>query len=330
MKPLSKKARRISLLTSLLLFIIIGPLVLAYSLGYRYSTLEESLGWIKTGGIYIHSDVSGTEVYVDGEFVKTTGLLIRNTFVQNLKTDRTYIVEVYKDGYHGWRKELLVSPSFVTEARTLMLPTEIEEVAILPFVDLGGVGTTTDSAETILNSEYRRLEIIFDLASSTENVSDNIVDRLDIFEEIDLELSTTSTSTVNVPDYFLDLGITNPNELENLIVNNDEVLYLEEGNVIVNWIGKETEVPYYFCTYTECENQIILDWDTDILRFNYLPNRSDILVVLNEAGVWAVEVDDRSVRNIQPIYLGENLDFRINSNNRIVVLDEGIFYELRF
>jgi len=96
MKPLSKKIRKTSLVISLLAFVIIGPIVLAYSLGYRFNELEEKFGLVRTGGIYINSDVGDTRIYIDTEFYKNSGSYLRNIFVQNLKVGEEHLVEVHK------------------------------------------------------------------------------------------------------------------------------------------------------------------------------------------------------------------------------------------
>ncbi len=341
MKQLSKKARRLSLTIFFILFIIIGPLVLGYSLGYRFDGLSNPFTWIKTGGIYIHSDLSNVDVYKDGEFVKTTGFFIRNIFIQNLREESGYFFELHKDGYHSWIKTLPIREGFVNEAHALMLPKEIDKTAFYPFITLDGVGTTTNTTENngelidfLINDDFLKLEVLFGLTTSTAEDDIDIIqikDGQNLENEINLDESATAVPVVvKIPEYFTLLGIENPDELENLITNNNQIAWLENGNVVIYWIGREDRIPFYFCDFDECNEKILVDWQTEIKRFDFLPNRNDVIIVLNEEGIWATELDNRSARNVQPIYLGQSLDFRINSNNRIVVLDEGIFYELRF
>ncbi len=336
MKPLSKKIRVLSLVITLVLFVIIGPLVLAYSVGYRFDDLSDSFAWIKTGGIYIHSDLSNTMVYRDGKFEKSGGFFLRNIFIQHLRTDKEYVFEVQKEGYHSWVKVLPVVESYVTEARTLMLPIEIEKIAIRPFIVENGVATSTEEDTNIINEEYLKQEILFGLATSTE---DKILDAIseiikkkpvDTGDSLSEEDNATSTIVSTIPKYFTDLGIENPDDLQNLITNNDEVAWIDNGNIHVYWIGREAKIPYYYCNLNICNNKLSIEWESEIQRFAFLPGRNDIVIILSDTGIWATELDNRSARNIQPIYLGTNLDFRINDNNRVVVLDDGVFYELRF
>lgn len=330
MKPLSKKQRIISFVFMIFIFLIVCPLILAYSLGYRF---DDTFSWIETGGIYLHANVSNTEIYLAGKFIENNGVLLRNTLIQNLKSDTSYKVEVHKEGYHSWIKMLYVQPSLVTEGSLMMMPKEIEKNEIYPYQDEFGEGTTTlpilplDEEEISKNRNYEELEILFDLvevATSTDSLDE---------EELDekLLLTSTTTSTIEekiVSDTFVELGIEDPTLLKNLIETSNEIMWLEDPGIVIYWIGKKESAPYYYCLLKKCRNKINLNWDNDIKRFSLFPGRSDVWIVLDDGGLWAVEIDDRSERNIQPIYLGDDLDFRINDKSNIVVLDNGIFYEL--
>jgi hypothetical protein len=68
MKPLTKKQRSTSMLILALIFILAAPVILLYSIGYR---LDSDYSLQKTGGVFIHSDVSSTSVFVDKEFFKS-------------------------------------------------------------------------------------------------------------------------------------------------------------------------------------------------------------------------------------------------------------------
>jgi len=351
MKPLSKKTRLGSGIFLGVIFVILAPILLANSFGYHFEKLEDIFTLIKTGGIYVASDVSGIEIYVDGEYFKDGGLFIRNTLVQDLDPDETHVIVAQKEGRNDWRKELPVYESLVTEARVLMLPVEIETIETYPFIDELGVGTTTATStlkkntlldEKVLingyaptNVSYRNLVNLFDdgegdvYSTTTSLIVDELQTNISTVNGIATTSTSTPTTTKEIPEYFIDLGIENPDDLDNLVVFNDQIAWLENGDVILNWINKDEKPVYYYClAFERCRSQIILDWESDIIRFDLLPGRSDVFVVLTNDGVYAVEVDDRSQRNIQVIYSGENLDFRINSDNRIIVKDEAIFHEI--
>lgn len=349
MKPLSNKTRLGSGIFLAIIFIIIAPILLANSFGWQLGKLGDVLMLVKTGGIYIASDVSGVEIYVNGEYFKNSGLFIRNTLVQDLDPKELHEIVVQKQGRNDWRKTLPVYESIVTEARVLMLPVEIETREIYPFFDDLNIGTTTATStlkkntqlpDDVLvsgyvptNTEYRELINLFSgeendvYATTTSLISDEEKNKIQSEISEDL-LDTASTSTKDIPEYFEELGIENPDELNNLITLNNQVAWLQDGNIILNWIDKDNKPVYYCLEFNLCRDQIILDWAEEILKFDFLPGRNDVFVVLVSDGVYAVEVDDRSDRNIQTIYLGQNLDFEKDSNEIIFVKDGFVFHEI--
>lgn len=293
-------------------------MIVMYSLGYRFSDINNVSSLVKTGGIYVNNDLTNVQVYLDGKYLKNNGLLIRNTLIQNLRPNNSYIVEIRKEGYNWWTKELKVYPSLVTEARVLMLPTEIDLREIKEFLTSeAGPNIATGTKPVVLeNPEYLDLIELFkpeEVATSTIPANSTLLSQEDI-----------------VPDYLLKIGITDPEEEENLIIKSKEVALIKNGDVIIYWVDDEKSIPYYYCIEEHCRDEITLDWPDDILKFDFLPGRDDVFVVLNKEGIFAVEIDDRSERNVQTIYKGEDLDFRISDNNRIIVKEGEVFYEVNF
>jgi len=347
MKPLSKKARLGSGIFLGIIFVILAPIILANSFGYHFDKLEDVFTLVKSGGIYVASDVSGVEIYVNGEYFKDSGLFIRNTLVQDLDPDEIHEITAQKEGRNDWVKTLPVYESLVTESRVLMLPVNIDTVEIYPFVDELGVGTTTVTTALKKNTEldaeflvdgyvpsnilYRDLVNLFTdgdsdaYSKTTSLISEDL--QTPLVDEIDN--STATTSAKNIPEHFTDLGIENPDDLKNLIELKDQVAWIVDGNIILNWIDKKNNPPYYYCLNNlDCRDRIILDWESEIISFDFLPGREDVFVVLIANGIYAVEVDDRSERNIQEIYIEENLDFIKNSDNEFFVKDGFVFHEV--
>lgn len=345
MQPLSKKSRLVSGIILAIIFFILVPIILANSFGYHLDRIGDFFTIVKTGGIYVASESSGVHVYVDGQYFKDSGLFVRNILIQDLKPNQNHHILTKKEGYYDWLKELPVYESIVTESRVLMLPTEIEKEEIYPFFDYAGVGTTTATSsgklvkdkklpENILidgyiptNSKYREMINVFvgeDFdVYSTSTIKTN--------SKIISETSNILNSNKRTPEYFKELNIEDFDKLENLIELSNQIAWLDNGNIILNWIDKNDTPYYFYCLdFKSCRKQIVVDWSDDILRFDFLPGRNDVFVVLVDSGIYAVEADDRSERNIQPIYLGEGLDFRKNNDNQIIVKDGLVFHSINF
>lgn len=324
MTPLTKKQRLTSIILLGIVFVLIAPLIVLYSLGY---TLDDQFTFQKTGGIFIHSNISTTAVFIDDEFFKTNGIFIRNTLIQDLVPNKKYLIEVNKDEYQSWRKEIYVYPSIVSEGTVFMLPAVFEKREIFKYVDSTGIATSTPLIKTQIkatNPEFISVSELF--ASSTKIVAEKP------------KSATSTVATNSIPEqksdielFFETLEIPNYEKLNNLIVNGEEVSWLDNGNINLYWMDSLSSVPYYYCDGEEeriCTNTITLDWGDEIMRFEYLPGRNDVWIVLTSHGIYAVEVDGRTTRNIQTIYIGENLDFRLTQTDLLIIKEKSNFFEI--
>ncbi len=64
-----------------------------------------------------------------------------------------------------------------------------------------------------------------------------------------------------------------------------------------------------------------------ILRFDFYPDNSDLVVLTLEDGIYVEEIDDRGWQNIQPLYLKANIDMRVHDSH-IYVKDGLYFFEV--
>ena len=84
---------------------MISTVLIFFAKGYKIRTEERSFE--KTGWILVKSAPDGAKVYLDGKAVNPT-----NTSIGNL-TNGTYSLKILKEGYHEWKKSLLVREEFV-------------------------------------------------------------------------------------------------------------------------------------------------------------------------------------------------------------------------
>jgi hypothetical protein len=111
--------------------------------------------------------------------------------------------------------------------------------------------------------------------------------------------------------------------------SNDQPITINK--IILNWIGPKNEIPYYYCLdFENCRQKIVLEWIDEIQKFDFLPNRNDVFLVLVNSGLYAVEVDDRSERNIQTVYTDKIDDFIIGPNGKVFVREQDRIFELTF
>ncbi|MBP9759826.1 MAG: hypothetical protein KBD24_00465 [Candidatus Pacebacteria bacterium] len=326
--PLSRFFRSSLWWVSVAVFVVGTPILIGYSKGYR---LNDALLLVQTGGVYIHSDLANTRVYFDGEFVEENGTFMRNTLVQDLVPNKGYKIWVEKDGYQSWGKVLWVQPNLVTEATIMMLPdffewTIVEATTTIAVMDdLAVVATTSMVSQEVLNPHYTELTEYF--TEDREQFAVEIATTTYEYIRGKRVATTTTIHELRFPKWLDDLASTSALYDKTLVREMDGIVaWLADGNLHVTWARENDAPPYYFCNAT-CTPSLEIDWGDHIKHYDFYPNRSDVVILDNGAGVFAVELDARSERNIQKIYEGRVEDFRILQDGTLVVYDGEVYRE---
>lgn len=102
---MNQKTRLIILFSCAVLFLVITPYIVLYSLGYRVDFAH--LKVVATGGIYVRALPEPLDVSIDNNLKNTTGILSNSVFFQNLLPG-FHQVSITKEGYYSYQKKLLV------------------------------------------------------------------------------------------------------------------------------------------------------------------------------------------------------------------------------
>lgn len=116
---MDKKFRVIILILGIFIFLVLAPIIALYTQGIRIDFEKKTL--VKTGGIFIESLTDNVDIYLNGKYKKTTNFFSGNGLLIDNLLPKRYLVEVKKDGFFGWKKELEVMEKNVTEAKNLVL-----------------------------------------------------------------------------------------------------------------------------------------------------------------------------------------------------------------
>lgn len=114
--------RKIAYYIAVSSFFILLPIVLSYSLGYKVD--YRSFGIYKTGIISLKSAPSGASIFINGREHED----ITPARIEELKPG-TYGVEVRREGFYPWQKQLVVRPNMVTKAEEIILFPVSQEMA---------------------------------------------------------------------------------------------------------------------------------------------------------------------------------------------------------
>lgn len=113
-KSTDRIMRAIAFYASVALFLVLLPIVLSYSLGYRID--YRNLKIYKTGILYISSRPAGAAIYLNGN----KHYDVTPAQIEELKPG-TYRVVVSREGFYPWERELVVRPNMATKADRIVL-----------------------------------------------------------------------------------------------------------------------------------------------------------------------------------------------------------------
>jgi len=105
-----------------------APLIILYSQGYRFDLQNRQL--TQTGGFGFKAEPKQVEIYIDGKLAKKTDFVFGSALVENLLPKR-YKIEVKKEGYLTWEKNLEIKEREVVEIKNIILFPENINFAIL-------------------------------------------------------------------------------------------------------------------------------------------------------------------------------------------------------
>ena len=114
MKSSDRIKRMVAFYFSVGLFCVTLPIVLSYALGYTIDYKEFCV--YKTGIISINSQPAGASVYLNGKKITDS----TPAQIEELRPG-SYKIEVRRDGFYPWEKELDVLPGMVTKADRIVL-----------------------------------------------------------------------------------------------------------------------------------------------------------------------------------------------------------------
>lgn len=244
-------------------FLIVIPVIILYSFGYRISS---DFKVVKTGGIFISNNESNASVLLNGKLKKSAGIIDRNILVQNVKPG-SYTVSVEKEGYRKWVKTINVQEQLVEVCFPLLIPEDLKAVAIPQFLpvekkETRKKGVKHPKPET--NDEYTD---VLDLIKKSKNPSKSIFPIWNSKEIAALKLGPMRKLKGKV------------------------LLSNEKNKVYVKWIGKKDQLPFFINTM---EKKLVYVSRKRITAIDFYPNRDDAFIVrFSNGSLYAVEIDNR-------------------------------------
>lgn len=125
---MSKKTRRLIFYSFVFLFIIAGLAVVFYCQGWRIVIQNYSVRFQRTGAVFIQTNPKGVIIKIGKEiFGDKSGLIQNGTLVGELLPGN-YKIEIEKNNYLAWAKNIAVESGLVTEiSKIVLIPQNLEK-----------------------------------------------------------------------------------------------------------------------------------------------------------------------------------------------------------
>lgn len=115
---MKRRNRRIIFASFAILFLVVAPLIVFYSMGWRFSWEEKR--FIRPGMFYCKTAPRATRVFLDNKKSEKTDVLFGSLLMENISPgNHTFTIE--KKDYHPWKKTLEIRKGKVTEAKNIVL-----------------------------------------------------------------------------------------------------------------------------------------------------------------------------------------------------------------
>ena len=115
---MTKKTRLTILLVCVACFFVIAPILVLYSMGYRFDF--EKMKITATGGIYVRTFPAAGQITIDYKISEKPGMFSNSIFVQSL-LPKDHTISIKKSGYYDYFKTLPVQEKQVTKLEDVLL-----------------------------------------------------------------------------------------------------------------------------------------------------------------------------------------------------------------
>jgi len=115
---MTKKTRLIILIFCVVCFFVIAPILVAYSMGYRFDFEKDNI--VATGGIYVRTFPAADKITIDSKISQKPGLFSNWIFTQSL-LPKKHTILVEKAGYYDYSKTLPVEENQVAKIENVLL-----------------------------------------------------------------------------------------------------------------------------------------------------------------------------------------------------------------
>ncbi len=120
-----------------------------------------------------------------------------------------------------------------------------------------------------------------------------------------------------------------PTEKKKRVVENI-ALWSDGRDILAQWIGNKNSIPLFLCEKScDATPTQIYRLPQNVRNLDFYKDRSDIVIVSFDKGVYVIEMDKRGGQNIRPLYIGTKPSFYKTNDGVLYIEDNSEFFEVK-
>lgn len=288
---MNKRFKNLILILSFLIFFGLGYLIVLYAYGYQFDF--KNLNWIKTGNLFVKTNISDAQIYIDDRLTGKTSFLSA-TFAEKYLLPGDYEIRIEKEGFLPLFKSIEIKSGEVEQLAHIYL---INTKEINDFIE--------NSEEEEENTNYFISKInglLYHKINSieTEKISFEPVYIKKFKLKILRENIYLVSSDQKAPGVFMlnpegqwDRLYLSPASDLILSPDNKKMAIVGQNEINVLWLKDENESPYF-----KKEQKELILGTTEKIEQVFWFKTGWHLIYLNQNGqIRFVEIDDTGGRN---------------------------------
>ncbi|MFH1129612.1 MAG: PEGA domain-containing protein [Patescibacteria group bacterium] len=305
---MTRKTRRIIFYLFVVIFIIVVPMIIFYALGYNFDFDKKTI--VATGGIYLKSDPSRAEIYINDKLKTTTNKLIKRL------SPKIYNVKITKENFYPWEKNLIVQPNLVTKANSIILLPTNPKISLVATESQGYIAFTaekeSESYYILENNLYRteNKELLM------QNVANYVIyrDGIIYLDSINGEIFELNLTTLKSAQMFDQVFPSFNKGKWILSEDNKKLLCQKDKSVEILWLDDVTNnsIPRKKGDLDKIDfNQTI----NDVIWYS---KTDEHLIISTDNSILFTELDNRLPRNTVNYITTEKPEIKYDSSNRML------------
>ncbi len=310
---MSLNFRRFLFVLFVIIFAVAGTIIIYYTKGYRVDFSNFSI--VKTGGVYIESNVAGFQIDLGKNvYNDQSGLFKKSTLISGI-LPKKYILTIKKDGYNDYEKNIEVLPSQVFRLFNVLLVPK----TITPYFSatniLGDSIVDTSGRKIITFDKEKNIYYLYDFSSMSATSSSpiNITSKISpIIKQkiVSVWFNPQKDNTFIVQTakglYQIDLTakIASPiqiGKIDSVSIQNNNLYALLENPIPKKSLNTTSSPPSKIITYDLSLNSKVLEFNlpygaSSIVKF--APINNVVILLLSDGALYAYDFSGNQLYQI--------------------------------